>query len=621
MSFGAICCVATTCAGLEASAEAMPPVGELPAACRAAKAQFRPLTKNDLDQAKTELLQAIDRLDQRLTSAGQNGEAWRKYLQWGALQAEIQRPQGPNLEILKDVRDRCAADHEGLELVWFLDAQQALRNYVGISNAVGNPQAVKAEYEKHLDTLAARLEAYAAKPLSEDALIIGDVLRWLDDARQAPKLVRTIRHYYVKPNLLAQVSPGVVGAGITGPVDDTMPVHDCILGTDIHGTAHTTGETTTELSPHPDLGVIDTLFFGTTLSNNVGYHGPVTIYSSGTTRLAARKRLWVDASGLSSHPAAASAVTDVDIQDIQSNKGRCMIEKMAWKKAGKQQSQGECIASRHAEQALEQRIDRQAEETLVKANRNYEDKLRRPFVERKLFPQELRFSTTPQALDVAGLEAGNSRLGAPLAPPPVVEGADMSVCLHESMINNLTADALSGRTVREDRVQATVIDLLGRLPEKMKGDDDGVPWSITFVRRQPISVTFADNGFEVTIRGAKYVKGNNVAHNMNISAAYKIEKTTQGFRAVRQGDIEVAPPGGKKGGKQIGVGVLLEKRFQKVFEKELLGDGFFLPGKWKAAGKMQPVQLVCQNGWLVVAWKRGPGEEKVAAAGATSERK
>jgi hypothetical protein len=36
---------------------------------------------------------------------------------------------------------------------------------------------------------------------------------------------------------------------------------------------------------------------------------------------------------------------------------------------------------------------------------------------------------------------------------------------------------------------------------------------------------------------------------------------------------------------------------------------------------MQPVQLVCQNGWLVVAWKRGPSEEKVAAAGATSERK
>ena len=31
---------------------------------------------------------------------------------------------------------------------------------------------------------------------------------------------------------------------------------------------------------------------------------------------------------------------------------------------------------------------------------------------------------------------------------------------------------------------------------------------------------------------------------------------------------------------------LLEKRFAKIFEPEMLGEGLELPGKWKAAGKL-----------------------------------
>ena len=72
--------------------------------------------------------------------------------------------------------------------------------------------------------------------------------------------------------------------GIVEPVDDTQSLRDCILGTDIHSTAHTVGQTSVELQPDPDRGLLDTLFFGTTHSDNIGYHGPVTIYSSATTR-------------------------------------------------------------------------------------------------------------------------------------------------------------------------------------------------------------------------------------------------------------------------------------------------------------------------------------------------
>ncbi len=257
-----------------------------------------------------------------------------------------------------------------------------------------------------------------------------------------------------------------------------------------------------------------------------------------------------------------------------------------------------------------------------KANQKYTEKFHRPFTDRKLFPQMLRFSTTEQAFTVTGLQAGGGKVAAPGAPPPVTaEGADMTLRLHESMINNLAFDALAGRTIYEEKVQATAVDLLGRLPDKMKGDDDGKPWAITFAPRQPISVTFADDGFRVTIRGVKYFKGSEAHPAMNVSAAYKIEKSPEGvFRAVRQGDIEAFPPGfvpggGKKlSGPQKFLSKLLEKRFAKVFEPEFLGKGLELPGKWKVLGKLLPIEVVCRDGWLVIAWKRPAAPPKVAAA-------
>ena len=258
----------------------------------------------------------------------------------------------------------------------------------------------------------------------------------------------------------------------------------------------------------------------------------------------------MDADGLSAHPAVSCAEVSAEICDIQSCKGRRMVERMAWKKAGKMKPQAECIAARHAEQRLNERIDAQAAESLEKANQKYNEKFHRPFTERKLFPQMLRFSTTERAFTVTGLQAGGGKVAAPGEPPPVTaEGADMTLRLHESMINNLAFDALAGRTIYEEKVQATAVDLLGHLPDKMKGDEDGKPWAITFAPRQPISVTFADDGFRVTIRGVKYFKGSDAHPAMNVSAAYKIEKSPEGdFRAVRQGGIEAFPPGFVPGG-------------------------------------------------------------------------
>jgi len=598
----------------------IPSVKDLPALARKTKAEFRPLAQADVQQAKDVLSEAVGRLENRLNQAGANGAEWRKYLLSDALHEQLHSNKPLDKRVLIQIYQRYASGNDGLELVWFLDVQQALRNLIATLGAIDNPQ-IQTAYNSKLDKLAGTLEAYAAKPTTENALIISESVRWLDDAHQAPALVQAIQQHFVQPNLIGRISPAILGAGIAEPVDDTMPVRDCILGTDIHGTAHTVGKTSVAFAADTTCGAFDILFFGRTESDNVGYHGPVTIYSKSTTDLAARKRLWIHAGGLASYPADSNANTSVNIQNICSNKGSELIEKMAWKRAGKQQGEAEAIASDHAEQRLNDRIDQQAATQLDRANETYINKFYRPMNDRKLFPQMLSYSTTEDALTMMAVQAGGGKLAAPAAPPAVASDADMSICIHESLVNNLAFDALAGRMIHEEKMQAAVTEMLGHLPEKMKGDDDGKPWAIAFAARQPISLTFADDGFKITIRGARFFKGEESHPGMNISAAYKIEKTPTGFKAVRQGEIAVFPPDFIPGGemkidarRQI-IRKLLEKRFAKVFESEVLGQGLDLPGKWKAAGHLAPIQVVARDGWLVIAWKRAPASAKVAAAG------
>jgi hypothetical protein len=607
-----------------ATAKRVPPADELPALCLAAKAEFRPLSQADLSALKTELADAVDRLDRRLNVAGKNGANWKKYLQWGSLGAQLKPGKTPDLAVLDAVYRRYTAGYEGLELVWFLDVQQALRRYRDMARRVANP-TLKTSYEKLLEFLAEHLQTYTAAPTAEEAVLIGQAVRELEEARQAPALVWAIRHHFLRPNLLLQVSADLVSAGIASPVDETAPVHEVILGTDIYGTGHTTGRVRVALSPNDRRGVIETVFLGTVSTRNIGYHGPVTIYSHGSTRVGARKRIWIDSTGLGSLPTASSAVTETRITDIQSRRGSCCVERIAWRRSAKQKDQAECIASRRAEKRLNHRIDQQAAEAIGRANQAFADKFRKPLLQRKLFPRQLRFTTTGEALHVVSLQADQSQLAAPSAPPRLPDQFDLALCLHESMINNLASSALAGMTLHDEAFEAAVIKLLGELPEQLKADEDQQGWGIAFTPlypldryRPPISVTFADNGISVTVRGRTFYKGDESYPGMDVTAVYKIVKTQQGFNAVRQGDLQILPPGfvpasGRKlSPRQVVIRTLLQRRFEKIFKPKMMGEGFLLPGKWKEAGTMKPVQLTCENGWLSVAWRQAPADQTVA---------
>lgn len=574
----------------------------LPDAVLQAESRFHPVTAGEVAAAKTALAESVGKLDAYLAKSGANGEGWRVYLKWPVLKEQLAAAK-PDGEALGGVYRQFSADQKGLELPVFANVAAAMESYLNL--LASETEDLKAKYVDNLKALAAELKDYAANHTEDLAVAVGGRLGWLDRTRQALAVVRAVRNRYSQPNLMVAASERLVGAGIAQPVDDTGPVRDYILGTSISGTGHTLGQVTLDLVPSEDHATLETVLVGKTDTRSVGHNGPATIYTTGTAKIAGRKRIVIDADGVHGLPATGTAKVNSQINGISARCG--LVEKIATRKAGKSKGEAEMIAGQHAGVRVRERVDAQAGEQLAKAQADYLDKFRNPLVRRREFPSLLKFRTTADQLYLTALQANRDQLAAPGEAPQVDGEFDLVVRLHESMINNLASALLAGVTVKEEEMQKQVIELRGELPDELKSEADRDPWSITFANSRPISIKFSDNGFQVTVRGQRYTSGDREFRAMHVTADYKVEHVGNGARLVRQGDLLIVPPNFVQGQtrlstQQITLRTLLQKRFGKLFKEEVKYEGLELPGQWAKAGRLDLKHLNVNGGWAALAW-------------------
>jgi hypothetical protein len=566
-----------------------------------AQKRFRPITAQDVATAKQALQEATAKLALYL-SKGQNSENWKKYLRFNDLQAQL-KAEKADLTVLADIYFLFTANQVGLELPVFANVADALERYV--NDLAAQDGKLQEQFNEQLKGLAAALDQYAKTPSADLAADIGGRLGWLANRRQVPALIEAIREKLSHPNLLVIASERLVGAGITQSVDEVTPVRDYILGTSISGTGRMIGSVTAELVPSENSAMIDTLLKGTVQSRTVGLNGPATIYSNGATALAGRKRIVLNADGFLVYPSTAAANTNTQVTGIG---GSGIVQRVASRRVGEQKGQAERIAADHAADRLRGRLDKQINDQLAEANTNFQTKFRQPLVRRRALP-ELAFRTTAEELLVKVVAADRNQIAAPGTPPELNSGGDLGAQVHESAINNLATILVGGLTLTEEELQKRVIEIRGSLPDSLKSDEDRDPWSITFARNQPVSVKLQNDTIEITVRGQRYTSGDQDFRAMNVTARYQVQLTEPnelGIHAIkltRQGDLEIVPPGEPRrlSGREITLRTLLEKRFGKLFEPEIVYDELVLPGRWRQAGLLDPRQLSIKDGWLVTS--------------------
>lgn len=590
------------------------------------KDRFEPVTAEMVAAKRQQVIQAASHLQQFLARGGRKVvDGWNRYLHWDVLEREL-RSETPDLQALNQVLQALYSDTPGVEYAQFRQLRSALHQFMN-ARLVASTPAITDQYRSQLSALAEAIVRYRQSDTQENAEAVGRCLGWLDDAGQARPLVAKVRQELAKPNFVAHVSARVAQASAAERVDEVLQLSDCILGTSIQGTAHTVGDVQVELLPSESAATLAIRLVGTARSRNVGTNRGVLIYSAGHTDIDARKEIRVDADGIHTSPAVAECQTATQITGVWHR--LCLVRKIAWQQAQRQRPQAEQIANVRAEQRVARQMDDRAEQMLDEAKQAYLEKFRNPLLRRGEFPQQVVFTSTPHQLGLTILQANSNQIAAPVAPPDIPADLDLSLRIHESFVGNFSEATIGGYTLTDERLVQILEENKREVPEELRIDPTKDPWSITFAARQPVRVEFRNQMLKVTIRGRQFTRGNQtVTAEMDIWAVYRVDRTPDGLKLTRQGEVQAEyTRGGFENAARIAVKTLMRKKFEALFTEEFAGQGIELSRRsstdtersqaQKQPARLKLAHLDVSNGWLSMGWTLVP-PPKTASTTATS---
>jgi hypothetical protein len=188
------------------------------------------------------------------------------------------------------------------------------------------------------------------------------------------------------------------------------------------------------------------------------------------------------------------------------------------------------------------------------------------------------------------------------------------------MVSNFSRAMIGGVTLTDKKLVEMLEQNKTEVPEALRLSDDKEPWAITFAANDPVNAAFSDNTVRFAIRGRRFKLGDRIVNKtLELSAVYTIEKTPDGARLVRQGDVSVdyVDLRGQLTPEQIVVRTVMREKFEALFKPQFDTKGIALPGRWEKAGKLHLEQVAAQHGWLSLAWLQAagkPAESRLVAA-------
>jgi hypothetical protein len=589
---------------------------------------FVPVTEAKLNTAAAKLRAAMSSLD-ALLARSPSGADWRAYLDWPSLTKQAATGANADPAELGRLFQRLDAEENGLGMPQFAAVRRAVAAYAEAAQAAKVPEA-KALVGQRLEKLAATVKAAAAAGTTESLEAVGPLLSKLESSGQAASTVARVRSAVNRPNLYLEVDESLLGSAVNRVVDEHAPVNDVVLGTSVRGSGHTTGFVLLDFVPSVQSAIVDLTLDATNHSDTRSSKGPVTVCTRGVTKVDASKRIIIDDQRVTSMPTSASASTSTETAGIgvRSKFAKKFIRKMATKKIAEVKPRAEAISEQRAEDRVRRQFEEQTAGPIAKAASDYQTKFRRPLIQRGWYPEMLQMNTSDTRLSIVARKALADQIAAFTAPPDVDPDAVLAARLHETLVNNAAEITLGGRTITQEFVEEQIRKNNATLPESLTNDADQPPWSITFAKRLPVQLDADDSRVKVTVRGSRYTSGDREFPAMDIWAAYRIEPAGGKIRLVRDGDVQIYPPGFVPGGgekltvAETSLRRILQKRFNKVFKETVDVEPLKLPGQLEAAGPLPMEQLVARkDGWIGAGWRKKdaagqPAEPTVADAAA-----
>ncbi|WP_442482711.1 hypothetical protein [Aeoliella sp. SH292] len=622
-------------ASLVAAGESLAISEQLSAAIEKAKAEFTPVTAEEATAARESLATSVATFEKYLVPGSPRGEVWKNYLEWNHVQAALANTGTTTAEELNGLRrtlDRFRSGASGLEQSHFRHVASAIERFVEIES-VARAKDQQKFIEQQLDVLPKYIDRYEADGSTRARFEIERRMELFASINRAPELVLALRNEFNHPNLQAKLSENFLTRIVNKPVDDIGPVTDCILGTSIRGTGHTTGSVSIETVPNDTRAEVVIRLNGVTCSETNGYNDPVVICSSGTTPFNAVKRVAFEDQEFWNYPASVSATTSTKTRSVQKQGGglgSAIIARIGERQVEQKKPQANAIASRHAEDRIAKKLEDELLPKLQDARYEYEYAFKKPLADRNAEPRMIGFSSTDHSLHFELLQAGRGELAADQAPGEFPDGHDLEVRLHETGAANLASAILAGATLsqktKEGRPKLDVelpkqlrkwIDEAREEAETEPQEDDGrefKPWALTFRRQRPVTIDFRDQKVVIRIHAANIQVGAEPYAGWDIVVTYGMHVQNGGLTLVRDGDIEVIPTafdpadGGGLNNRQVGQRGVLAKELNRQaeagrgFPEEIEIPMIDLPENIAEHGPLMLENAASDAGWFSLGW-------------------
>jgi hypothetical protein len=582
----------------------------LSASAEQAALAFSPPSAAALDADAANLRTALRPLA-ALLDRSKSGADWRKYLEWPELEAQAAAGAAADPRVLRRLQDKLEATETGLDMPDFVRVRRAVTRYAEKADAARGAGGQR--FGQRLRSLAAALRSAAETGSAESLAPVPVLLERLEEAGQAPGLVREIRAAGGRPNMLVEIHENLFARAVNRPVNQVQPVDEVILGTRIRGTGRTTGQVRLDFVPSPDRAAFDLIFAARNVSSTRGSQGPVTVRSSGVTDLGARRRIFLTPEAVSSSGVTASAATNSTVEGIGVNKrfGQRIIRRIASRKIAETKPQAQAIAQGRARDRVEREFATQTDPAVAQIRDQFQTRLEAPLRARGLYPEMLHLHTTDTRLVVTARKALPVQLAAASLPPPTAADHLITLRVHESVVNNVLEEKFGGRIFRQADADRLAAEMQATMPASLESDADQPPWEVTFAKHRPITVSVADSRAKVMVRGDKFVSGEREFPGMDIWATYVIGRGPQGFVLLREGDVQIYPPGFQPGSGQrlrpseTSIRRILQRRFDKVFPSDVDVPGLLpLEGELASAGPLPLAQLEARrDGWIAAGWR------------------
>ncbi len=483
-------------------------------------------------------------------------------------------------------------------------------------------------YGKQLEALRHDLDAYRKDPSPRTETALSQRIRIIDSVGQAPKLVGALRRDLAKPNAFVDVSTSLIAAS-ADPIDRREPVTDCILGTNVHSDAHTTGKVDVVSIPSDKKSVLEFHSKGHVWSNSTGFNGPAVIRSSSDTDFTAKKRVELSDAAFVGKNSTADAQTDIHLHSVAKQGGGLgsrLVSRIGWSRAQGSRGQAEAIAADHAEGRIESKFNDEVNDEVQKLRNRYEDEYRRPLERRGEVPDYIRFSSGNSGISFEVTQASQSELGAPGNPPAAPERHDVTMRLHESAVDNYSASILGGATARQTKPDED-IKFNVELPKWMKNlwknrkteatdtaakNEPFKQYELTLRENRPISVSFATEKVKLTLHIVRLKSGEKVFENWDVTGTYNPTISDGSVLLHRDGELVMLPADfrGQLTSRQVAERRNLEEELNKRsdqgrgFPKTIQFDPMKPEGKLADAGPLEFTKFTSGDNWLIIGLDR-----------------